>query len=80
VGFGFGARYYTAQSGDLLDSFSIPAYGLMDASIFYRRGHLGWQVNAYNLADKRYFTGSYNNVYVQPGSPVSIHTTINWRF
>jgi iron complex outermembrane recepter protein len=80
VGFGFGARYYTAQSGDLLDSFSIPAYGLMDASIFYRRGHLGWQVNAYNLADKRYFTGSYNNVYVQPGSPLSIHTTISWRF
>jgi len=80
VGLGFGARYYTDQSGDLLDTFSIPAYGLMDASVFYRRGHLGWQVNAYNLADKRYFTGSYNNVYVQPGSPRSIHTTINWRF
>jgi iron complex outermembrane receptor protein len=80
VGVGFGARYYTGQSGDLLDTFSIPAYGLMDASIFYRRGHLGCQVNAYNLADKRYFTGSYNNVYVQPGSPLSIHTTISWSF
>jgi len=80
AGLGFGARYYTDQSGDLLDTFSIPAYGLMDASIFYRRGHLGWQVNAYNLSDRRYFTGSYNNVYVQPGSPRSIHTTISWRF
>jgi iron complex outermembrane recepter protein len=80
VGLGFGARYYTRQSGDLLDTFSIPAYGLMDASIFYRRGHLGWQLNAYNLADKRYFTGSYNDVYVQPGSPRSIRTTISWRF
>jgi iron complex outermembrane receptor protein len=80
VGFGFGGRYYTDQSGDLLDTFSIPAYGLMDASIFYRRKHLGWQANAYNLADKRYFTGSYNNVYVQPGSPRSIHTTISWIF
>jgi iron complex outermembrane receptor protein len=80
VGLGFGARYYTDQSGDLLDTFSLPAYGLMDASIFYRRGHLGWQVNAYNLAGKRYFTGSYNNVYVQPGSPRSIHTTISWSF
>jgi len=80
VGLGFGARYYTKQSGDLLDTFSLPAYGLTDASIFYRRGRLGWQVNAYNLADKRYFTGSYNKVYVQPGSPRSIHTTISWRF
>lgn len=80
VGFGFGERYYTDQSGDLLDTFSIPEYGLAEASIFYRRGHLGWQVNAYNLADKRYFTGSYNDVYVQPGSPRSIHTTISWRF
>jgi iron complex outermembrane recepter protein len=80
VGLGFGARYYTDQSGDLLNTFSIPAYGLMDASIFYRRGHLGWQLNAYNLADKRYFTGSYNDVYVQPGSPRSIRTTISWRF
>jgi iron complex outermembrane receptor protein len=80
VGLGFGARYYTHQSGDLLNSFSIPAYALMDASIFYHRGHLGWQLNAYNLADKRYFTGSYNDVYVQPGSPRSIRTTISWRF
>jgi len=80
VGLGFGERYYTKQSGDLLDTFSLPAYGLTDASIFYRRGRLGWQVNAYNLADKRYFTGSYNNVYVQPGRPRSIHTTISWKF
>jgi iron complex outermembrane receptor protein len=80
VGFGFGARYYTDQSGDLLHTFSIPAYGLMDGSIFYRRGRVGWQLNAYNLANKRYFTGSYNDVYVLPGSPRSIHTTISWRF
>jgi iron complex outermembrane receptor protein len=80
VGLGFGARYYTDQSGDLLDTFSLPAFGLADASIFYRRGHLGWQINGYNLADKRYFTGSYNDVYVQPGSTRSIHTTISWRF
>ena len=38
VGLGFGARYYTDQSGDLLDTLSLPAYGLIDTSIFYRRG------------------------------------------
>jgi iron complex outermembrane receptor protein len=80
LGLGFGTRYYTEQSGDLLDTFSIPAYGLMDASIFYRRRRLGVQVNLYNLADKRYFTGSYSDVYVQPGQPRSIHTAITWKF
>ena len=38
---GFGAGYYTDHPGDLLDTFSIPAYGLVDASICYRRRHLG---------------------------------------
>ncbi|HTQ60471.1 MAG TPA: TonB-dependent siderophore receptor [Candidatus Solibacter sp.] len=80
LGFGFGGRYYTDQSGDLLNTFQLPAYGLVDASIFYRRGHLSWQLNAYNLADTRYFTGSYNDVYVQPGSPRVFHTMIRWSF
>ena len=38
VGFGCGAQYYTDPSGDALDTFSLPAYGLMNALIVYRRG------------------------------------------
>jgi hypothetical protein len=38
VGLGFGARYYTRQSGDLLDTFSIAAYDLTDAAIFIAGG------------------------------------------
>jgi hypothetical protein len=38
VGLGFGARYYTDQPGDLLDTLSLPAYCLIDTSLFYRRG------------------------------------------
>ncbi|HEY6767386.1 MAG TPA: hypothetical protein VI386_21715 [Candidatus Sulfotelmatobacter sp.] len=34
MGLGFGARYYTRQSGDLLDTFSIAAYDLTGAAIF----------------------------------------------
>jgi hypothetical protein len=53
VGLGFGARHYNGQSDDLLNTFSIAAYGLMDACIFCPRGQLGWQTYAYNLGDKR---------------------------
>lgn len=80
LGFGVGGRYYTPQSGDLLNSFQLPAYGLADTSVFYRTGRLELRLNTYNLGDTRYFTGSYNNVYVNPGSPRSIHSTISWTF
>ncbi len=80
VTLGFGGRYYTDQSGDLLNTFQIPAYGLVDASVGYRRDHLYWQLNAYNLASERYFTGSYDELYVKPGEPRAIRTTIGWAF
>jgi iron complex outermembrane recepter protein len=78
LGFGGGARHYSEQSGDPQHTFSIPAYGLVEAAIFYRRGHFHWQFNASNLANKRYYTGSYNDLYVQPGSPRSVRTTLTW--
>lgn len=79
-GFGFGARRYTDQSGDLSDSFRIPSYGLADGSIFYRNGRLLVRANFNNLTDKRYFTGSYDQLYVQPGDPRNARVTIGWTF
>jgi iron complex outermembrane receptor protein len=39
-----------------------------------------WQVNANNLTDKRYFSGSYNDLYVKPGEPRTLRGTISWNF
>lgn len=80
AGIGFGGRHYTDQSGDLANSFRIPGYGLLDASLSYRRGHALWQVNASNLANKRYFNGSYNNVYVKPGDPRIVRGSVALTF
>jgi len=80
LGFGFGGRHYTDQSGDLFDTFSLPGYGILDASAFYRRGRFHWQINANNLTSARYFTGSYNDLYVNPGEPRNIRTTVGWTF
>ncbi|AFL87435.1 TonB-dependent siderophore receptor [Terriglobus roseus DSM 18391] len=77
---GFGGRRYTSQSGDLAHSFDIPGYGLMDASAGYTHGHAQWRVNAYNLANTRYFRGSYSNVYVNPGEPRTVRATMSWNF
>ena len=78
--FGFGGNHYTDQSGDLANTFQLPGYGLLNASLTYHRGHAQWQLNANNIADKRYFSGSYSDVYVKPGEPRVIRGTMSWNF
>jgi iron complex outermembrane receptor protein len=80
LGFGVGGRHYTDQSGDLANSFQLPGYGIVDASMTYRRGPTLWQVNANNLGNKRYWAGSYSDVYVKPGEPRVIRGTVSWNF
>lgn len=80
VGLGIGGRHYTDQSGDLANTFQLPAYGIVDASLSYRHGPMHWQVNANNITDKRYFAGSYNDLYVKPGEPRVIRGTVSWNF
>jgi iron complex outermembrane receptor protein len=82
LGFGFGGRYYTEQEGDATytNPFELPAYGLLDAAIYYNKGRFSAQVNVNNLADKRYFAGAYNDLYVLPGEPRTIRATVGWTF
>jgi iron complex outermembrane receptor protein len=80
LGFGIGGRHYTDQSGDLANSFQLPGYGIVDASVTYRRGPTQWQLNANNLGNKRYWAGSYSDVYVKPGEPRVIRGTVSWNF
>lgn len=80
LAFGVGGRRYTDQSGDLAHTFDLPGYGLVDASLTYRRGQAQWQVNVNNLGNKRYYSGSYNDVYVKPGEPRVIRGTVSWNF
>jgi iron complex outermembrane receptor protein len=80
LGFGVGGRHYTEQSGDLADSFQLPGYGIVDASVTYKRGRSHWQLNANNVGDTRYASGSYNDVYVKPGEPRTLRGTVSWDF
>jgi iron complex outermembrane receptor protein len=80
LGLGIGAQYYSAQSGDLTESFHIPSYGLADASVSYRKGRFRIQLNVNNLLNKRYFAGSYDAIYVLPGPPRTARVTMGWTF
>lgn len=78
-GVGLGGRYYTSQAADLDNTFDFPAYGLLDAALYYERDEWSVQVNLNNLADKRYFTGVYGDT-VQPGLPFNVTASVSWKF
>lgn len=80
LGFGFGGRYYTEQAGDQTNSFELPAYGLLDAAIYYEKDNFSAQINFNNLTDKRHFVGSYNDLYVLPGEPFNVTASASWKF
>jgi len=82
LGFGVGGSYYSSQEGDItyLNPFELPAYGLVNAAVFYQRNRFRAQVNVNNVLDNRYFVGAYNDIYVLPGSPLNVRGTVGWTF
>lgn len=80
LGLGVGTHYYSRQAADLENSFQLPAYGLTDASISYRRGPFHVQLNAYNVGDRTWYAGSYNDLYVKPGAPRNVRCSAGWSF
>jgi iron complex outermembrane receptor protein len=82
LGFGLGGRYYTDQEGDATYSnpFKLPAFGIMDAAVYYTRDRFHAQVNINNVLDERHFVGSYNDLYVLPGEPLTVRATLGWAF
>jgi iron complex outermembrane receptor protein len=79
-GFGVGGRYYSSQSADTYHTFDLPAYGLVDAALYYERDRFRAQVNFKNILDKRHFVGSYSDLYVLPGEPFNVSATVGWKF
>ena len=77
---GVGGRYYSTQSGDIDHTFELPAYGLVDAALYYERDRFRAQVNFKNVFDKRHFVGSYGDLYVLPGEPFNVSASVTWKF
>jgi iron complex outermembrane recepter protein len=85
-GVGVGYRYYTKQAGvqvyasDPGEAFTLPAYGVADAAVYYSHGPWSAQLNVKNFTDERYFNGSYNEYYVQSGEPLTVNFSISRHF
>ncbi|WGS88388.1 TonB-dependent receptor [Methylomonas sp. UP202] len=87
---GSGIRVTSQRQGDPQNSYQLPGYATWDASAAYKfkvgPTRMTAQLNAYNLLDKRYFTGAdtfdasqryYGNM---PGAPISFIGSIKVEY
>ena len=80
LGFGFGGNYAgkaLVESSVSEGQFYVPAYTLLNATVFYDAGRFRLSANVNNLANKKYWIGWYT---VNPQQPRSINGSIAFRF
>jgi iron complex outermembrane receptor protein len=76
-----GVRYVSDQVGLLSNqNFVFPSYTVLDAAISYQRNRFQVQLNAYNLANKHYFTGSRSGVTLAGlGDPFNVRVGVSYQ-
>jgi len=82
LGLGLGARYVGDREGTLPNSYLLPSYTTVDASISYRFGHARVQLNVYNLLDEEYFpsSASTGGIGVLAGEPLTARITLGYAY
>jgi len=79
LGFGTGVFVVGDRQGNLENTFTLPAYGRVDALLYYRRDNWRAQLNFQNLFDTNYIeSGSTNSV--SPGAPFTIRGQVAVTF
>jgi iron complex outermembrane receptor protein len=82
MGLGAGVQY----SGDKLPlyirDFTLPAYTLVNAAIYYSplKSNMQLAINVNNLLNKDYWVGAQNYLRLFPGAPRNIMFNITYRF
>jgi iron complex outermembrane recepter protein len=81
-GFGVGAGVSAVgeRQGADDDTFTIPAYGRVDALLYYRQDKWQAQLNIENLFNKDYIEGSLTDVNVVPGAPFTVRGQLSAEF
>lgn len=81
LGIAGGVRYVGDQVGLISNqNFIFPEYTVFDAAINYQHNQYNIQLNAYNLGDKHYFTGSRSStVTAGLGDPFNIRLGLSYQ-
>jgi iron complex outermembrane receptor protein len=81
LGIAAGMRYVSNQVGLLSNqNFIFPSYTVLDAALSYSHNRYQFQLNAYNLTNKHYFTGSRSGMTTAGlGDPFNIRVGISYQ-
>lgn len=87
LGYGLGIRYIGTSWGDEANSFKVPAVALLDAAVSYDFGAknkdfkgLSLQINAKNLADKKYVASCASSYACWYGARRSVFGTLKYTW
>ncbi len=77
-----GLMYVDERSGEFGDpNFKLPSYTTVRIAANYEvSDSLGLRAEVHNLFDEEYYTNSYADVWVQPGTPRSVRVSALYRF
>ncbi|HWA90903.1 MAG TPA: TonB-dependent siderophore receptor [Rhizomicrobium sp.] len=79
LSFSAGVNAYSDQWGDLPNTFKLPGYVLVNGNVEYTWRNYTFLLNLKNITNERYFVGSYNDLYVNPGAPRSALFSVTWK-
>lgn len=80
-GVGAGLRYVGRRPGDVQDSFSLPAYVLVDLHGYWQYSrNVRVSLNVGNLFDKTYYASSYSSLWIEPGAGRSVRLGVQLSY
>jgi iron complex outermembrane receptor protein len=80
VGFGLGASYVGKRWPSLTRGFSLPAYTLFDAAVYYGFSKFKLSLNVQNLGNTTYWVGGYDYLALFPGAPRNFLVNVAYTF
>ena len=76
-GAGFGGNYVSESFYNDANTFIVPAYTVLNATIFYDQPRYRFSLKFNNLTDEHYWSSSY---WAQPQKPFNIVGSLSYRF
>lgn len=64
----------------LQEGFILPSFIVLNAGFLYSYQHLNIALNLYNITNKTYWMGAYNNIYKWPGMQRNLLVSLAYKF
>lgn len=78
LGLGIGNSYISKAYLDAVNTFSLGAYNLLDASVFYNKPQYSIRLKTNNILDEKYWVS--DGYYARPQKPLNFMASVAYKF